>query len=392
MERTPEILLVDDEADFRRPLVKRLTKRGFSIREAGDGREALAVLDQARSDVVVMDVKMPVMDGLTALARIKSAWPETEVILLTGHATTQDGVEGIKAGAFDYLSKPLELDHLAGKITQAWEKIVRTEEKKREQEFRAKMEQRMIATERLASLGTLATGVAHEINNPLAVISESAGWLKTRLGKETALPDEARDKFLYGLNKIESSVERAKRITHQLLGFARKTDSLIKEVDLAALAAEVIDLTRKSAEDARARAELRPIDGRIDIWTDPNQLRQVLINLVTNGLQAVGPGGSVRVAVETAGSEIVITVADDGPGIPGENLDRIFEPFFSTKPPGQGTGLGLSVSRGIVEKMGGRIEVESRLGNGATFRVILPIKPINNPDQAGAPVGNSLGS
>ena len=370
------VLLVDDEADFRSPISRRLTRRGFLVSEAADGLEALGSLQNEPADVVVMDVKMPVMDGLEALPRIKAEHPKTEVILLTGQASAADGVTGMRSGAFDYLSKPVELEHLAGKISQAYDKIRREHEQTREAEFRAAMETRMGSAERLASLGTLAAGVAHEINNPLAIISESTGWLKSRMARETCLPPELLDRVNLALGKIENSVERAKRITHQLLSFARQTEAMVEEFDLAEVAAEVVELTKKTAASADAGVSLSTVAEVTSIWSDPYQLRQVLINLVTNGLQAAPTGGQVEIRIDGDRDQAVIIVEDNGPGIPRENLERIFEPFFSTKAPGQGTGLGLSVSRGIVEKLGGRIEVQSRLGQGAAFRITIPRRPV----------------
>jgi signal transduction histidine kinase len=366
------LLLVDDERDFRGTLTRRLGKRGILPTEAGSGEECLAVLEEQPVDVVVLDVKMPGMDGIETLRRIKERYPKTEVILLTGHATTCDGVEGIKSGAFDYLSKPVALDHLVRKIRQAHEKITREEEKKKEAEFRAKMEQQMIAAERLASLGTLAVGVAHEINNPLAIINDSVGWMRLLLKRQELEHMPVKQDFDKGLEKIERSVERAKNITHHLLGFVRKSDAVTVKVDLAQLVDEAVQLVRKEAEDKQIEI-VQESDPSLDmIWSDPYQLRQVLINLLTNALHATGAGGNISIGLDNVGKETVLTVRDTGRGIPRENLARIFEPFFSTKPPGEGTGLGLFVSRGIIEKLGGTIEVESQLGRGTTFRVKLP--------------------
>jgi two-component system NtrC family sensor kinase len=366
------LLLVDDEEQFRRTIAKRLKLRGIDPEQSASGEECLSFLEKKTMDVVVLDVKMPGMSGIETLHHIKKKYPKTEVILLTGHATTQDGVEGIKAGAFDYLSKPIELDHLLEKVKHAYDKIRRKEEKLREAEFRKRMEQQMIATERLASLGTLAAGVAHEINNPLAIIKESAGWMKQILKKQELSEIPRRNDLDMALDKIEKGVERAKRITLQLLGFARKDDSVMAEVNLKKLADEAVQLVKREAADRDIEIVQEMDIPENIIWSDPYQLRQVILNLLTNAIHATGSGGSVTIKSEAIADEVALTIQDTGQGIPKENLERIFEPFFSTKPPGEGTGLGLFVARGIIEKLGGKIEVESRLGQGAAFCIRLP--------------------
>ena len=366
------LLLVDDEADFRETLIKRLKKRGIGPREAGSGEECLTALEAESADVVVLDVKMPGMNGIETLRRIKKQYPRTEVIMLTGHATTQDGVDGIKQGAFDYLTKPIELDHLMGKIRQAHDKILREEEKRREAEFRARMEQQMIATERLASLGTLAAGVAHEINNPLAIIKESAGWMAAILAKDELADMPRKGDFRLALDKIEKGVERARKITHQLLGSVKQTDSVMVAVDIRELGSEAEELIRKEADDKGVEIRKAFDESIHTLWTDPYKVRQVLINLLTNAVHATQAGGRATLSAKPVGQGVSITIQDTGQGIPRENLDKIFEPFFSTKPPGEGTGLGLFVSRSIVQKLGGTLTVESQLGHGSRFTVWLP--------------------
>jgi len=366
------LLLVDDEDDFRQTLAKRLTKKGITPEQAENGQKALSILENKRMDVVVLDVKMPGMDGIEVLHHIKKKYPKTEVIFLTGHAATQDGVKGIKTGAFDYLSKPIEFEHLFGKIKQAYEKIEREEEKLKEAKFREHMEMQMLTTEKLASLGTLAAGVAHEINNPLAIINESAGWLKLIINKEEMAQMPHKQDFEKALNKIEKGVMRAKKITHQLLGFARKDDSVFSEVNIMELVEEGINLVDREAvyKNIEIVREIAP--DKNTIWSDPSQLRQVLINLLTNAIHATNVGGRITIRLEAMDETITLIVQDTGQGIPKENLNKIFEPFFSTKPPGEGTGLGLFVTRGIVEKLGGTIEVTSKLGHGASFFITLP--------------------
>ncbi len=366
------LLLVDDETDFRRAIVRRLTKRGMTPAEAASGEECLQLLAEEPMDVVVLDVKMPGMDGIETLGRIKAKHPETEVILLTGHSTTSDGVAGIKSGAFDYLTKPIELEQLIGKIQQAHDKIRRAAEKQREAAYRARMEQQMIATERLASLGTLATGVAHEINNPLAIIKESAGWMRLILKNPQMADIPRREDFEKAIGKIENAIERARRITYQLLGSVQKQEAAVTEVHLPALVDETLELLQREIATRSVAVQRETAAGAETIWSDPYQLRQVLINLLSNAVQASAAGGRIDVRLKLQGDGIALEIADTGKGIPKENLEKIFEPFFSTKPPGQGTGLGLFVTRGIVQKLGGSITVESRLGGGACFRVVLP--------------------
>ena len=366
------LLLVDDENDFRNTLAKRLRKKGISPMQAENGEKAIAILESNRMDVVILDVKMPGKDGIEVLGHIKKEYPKTEVIFLTGHAATQDGVEGIKTGAFDYLSKPIEFEHLLGKIKQAYEKIKREEEKLKEAAFRKYMEEQMMTTERLASLGTLAAGIAHEINNPLAIINESAGWLKLILNKKEMAEMPRKQDFENALNKIEKGIDRARRITHQFLGFAKKDDSVFAEVDLEELVEEAVHLVKREATNKVIQI-VREIDPDTrTIWSDAYQFRQVLINLLTNAIHATDAGGQITIILEAAGDKVKLTVRDNGRGIPKENIKKIFEPFFSTKPPGEGTGLGLFVTRGIVEKLCGTIEVESRLGDGTSFYVNLP--------------------
>jgi len=178
--------------------------------------------------------------------------------------------------------------------------------------------------------------------------------------------------FEKALNKIEKGVMRAKRITHQLLGFVRKGDSVFSEVNIMELVEEAINLANREAvyKDIEIVREIAPDENTI--WSDPSRLRQVLINLLTNAIHATNAGGKITIRLKAMDKKITLIVQDTGHGIPKENLNKIFEPFFSTKPLGEGTGLGLFVTRGIVEKLGGTIEVTSKLGHGASFYITLP--------------------
>ena len=366
------LLLVDDEDDFRQAMAKRLVRRGLDCDQAANGNKCLSILEKKPMDVVVLDVKMPGMSGIDVLQNITGTYPKTEVILLTGHATTFDGIEGIKSGAFDYLMKPIELEHLYTKIIQAYDKIQRITAEQNEAEYRKQMERQMITTERLASLGTLAAGVAHEINNPLAIIRESAGWMQQLFARDELKNIPRHDDFTKALDKVEKSVERASRITHQLLGFVGKSEPLVSEVNLMELAEESLRLISHEIKNRHIEIvrRMEPSPGLIQ--SDPYQLRQVLLNLLTNAVHAIKSVGTITITLKDLGDSQTIMVSDTGQGIPRENLAKIFEPFFSTKPPGEGTGLGLFVTRGILEKLGGTIEVESTVGSGTSCCVRLP--------------------
>lgn len=366
------LLMVDDEAVFLSTIVNRLKKRNIFPKTAESGEACLAVMAEEPFDVVVLDIKMPGISGLDCLPQIKRNYPNTEVILLTGHASTPDGVAGIKAGAFDYLSKPVELDHLLEKIKQAYDKNQRAVEKAREAEFREKVNRQLIITERLASLGTLAMGVAHEINNPLAIIQEWAGWMKSLL--EDAGPESPHYKeFDMGLTKIESAIGRAKRITHQLLGMVQQKKDEVHEIQAADIVSDVKQLVNREARNHNVSIIVTP-DQNPRFWSDPFRIRQVLLNLVNNALQAMPEGGTITLGAVSDGKDVLIQVRDTGPGVSEENMEKIFDPFFTTKATGEGTGLGLFVSQNIMEKLGGKIEVESQPGHGSLFQIRIPIR------------------
>jgi len=373
---TLRVLILDDEDDFRAALARRMTKRGIAVDEAASGEEGLDKLEQRPADVVILDVKMPGMGGAEALRRIKDRFPATEVIMLTGHASTQDGVEGIKAGAFDYLTKPIEFEHLLTKIKQAHDRMRLLAAEKEEAEFRERMKEQMVVTERLAALGTLATGVAHEINNPLAIIRESAGWMRQILAKPEMSGIPRKPDFEKALENINKGVERARRITHQLLQVVKTQDTALAEVDLKELSEETMELVKRAALNKNLDLTLACDAKKPVIWTDAYRLRQVLLNLLTNAIHATPEGGRIATTIRITPEGAEFEVKDTGCGIPKENLAKIFEPFFSTKGAGEGTGMGLYVSRGIVEKLGGRIRVESRVGKGAAFLVSLPLRAV----------------
>ena len=238
---------------------------------------------------------------------------------------------------------------------------------------RTVMAHQVIETGRLASIGELAAGIAHEINNPVAIMVQEAGWIDDLLGEGEPCTGENLEEITRAVTQIRTQGDRCKEITYKLLSFARKTDPTIREVELNEIVAEVIGLTSQKTRYANVRIETELSPNLPPIHASPSELQQVLLNLVNNAIDAIErPGGTVTVATKMVGEEVVLEVEDTGKGIPEANLGRIFDPFFTTKPVGQGTGLGLPICYGIVEKMGGRITVESEIEKGTTFTVFIP--------------------
>ncbi|MFH1809847.1 MAG: ATP-binding protein [Pseudomonadota bacterium] len=225
---------------------------------------------------------------------------------------------------------------------------------------------------KLASIGRLAAGVAHEINNPLAIINEKAGLLQDIVSLDEGFP--RRDKILSLVDSVLGSVDRCKKVTHRLLGFAKHMDIQHEPIDLPTLLQEVVSFLEKESEYRRIEVAIVAPSVTPSIESDRGQLQQVFLNILNNAMAAVRDGGHIGLRVEAASDgQLQVTIADDGIGIPRENLDRIFEPFFTTKE-GSGTGLGLSITYGIVKKLGGEILVESEVGKGTTFTILLPLQ------------------
>ncbi|HSO18479.1 MAG TPA: ATP-binding protein [Desulfosarcina sp.] len=231
----------------------------------------------------------------------------------------------------------------------------------------------LIQQDKLAALGKMAAGIAHEINNPLAVIGEKAGWMEDLLAEEEFKDSPNYKEFAASIGKIEEHVDRARKITHSMLGFARRMEPRLDDVEINRVLDQTIDILSNHArindiEIKKHFTERLPV-----IASDQSQLQQVFMNLINNAIDAIGSDGSVDITTRLDKESISISIHDDGPGIPAALQRKIFDPFFTTKHDGKGTGLGLSISYSIIEKLGGRIAVESREGEGTTFTVTLPV-------------------
>ena len=234
------------------------------------------------------------------------------------------------------------------------------------------MNEQVIEAGKLASVGELAAGIAHEINNPVAIMVEEAGWIEDLLAEEDLRDSGNAEEFQRALKQIKTQGVRCKEITHKLLSFARKTDPKLKMLSLNDLITEVVGLSEQSAKYSNVKIEMNLAENLPVISVSPSEMQQVLLNLINNAIDAMDKGGKIEITTRADGRYVVVDVADTGHGIPQANLQRIFDPFYTTKPVGKGTGLGLSICYGIVKKMGGEISVNSAVGMGTTFHVMIP--------------------
>ena len=234
----------------------------------------------------------------------------------------------------------------------------------------------------MAALGKMAAGVAHEINNPLMLIQENAGWIRDLLADEEPAAMRNHGDILESTLKIESHVARAKGITQRMLGFGRRMNPGRVEILLNSLVEQAMEMLKTEAA-ARNIEIVKEFDPHLPvILSDQAQLEQVFINITDNAIDAIGRDGKVTVATGRCGGGVRISFKDTGPGMDEETRRHIFDPFFTTKKVGEGTGLGLSICYSILEKLGGRIEAASKPGLGAEFVITLPLEAPDNSEEA----------
>jgi PAS domain S-box-containing protein len=372
----PEVLVADDDPDVRAYMIHLLEDR-YAVTAVADGAEALAKARRRAPAVIVADIMMPNLDGLGLVAQLKAdpALRRIPVILVTARAGREAVTSGLDSGADDYLSKPFGPSELRARVRAAERQGALLEEliekhghlERTLEQLRAAQDE-LVQVGKMAAVGTLAAGVSHELNNPLATMLMAAQSLLRRLPPESPLRGMA--------STIERQALRSGRLVTLLLDFSRRRSGESERVLVEDLVGRVAELARSYVRGGNALLSVeRPAAPLPPVQASGEQIEVALLNVVKNALDATESGGEVRIALGQERREgadgVAIAVHDTGCGIPPEVLPQIFDPFFTTKPVGHGTGLGLSLTHRIIESHGGQIRVDSQPGCGTTVTLWL---------------------
>jgi signal transduction histidine kinase len=387
VKRNTTLLLVDDEKVNLVLTAQIFRNRGFRVLTASNGADALALARKELPEIVLLDYFMPGKDGFSTLTELKLNHPDIYVIILTGKGSEEIAVTLMKAGASDYVLKPFlnqdlvervekvlkvreveirnrelvqERDRLLGEI-ESWNRMLEMRVAEKTMELQ-KVQEEIVQTEKMSTLGYISAGMAHEIRNPLNSIGLYVQLLKG------GLDDPERYEFL---DKIEMEVRRIDGILRKLMDAVKRPRYHLQQVSIPRVIDSLLELFQSRAKMHGIRIERDYRATPPQILADATEIEQIFSNLFANSIEEMAEGGVLTIVLEQREDTVHIEVTDTGKGIPHEDLQRIFDPFFTTK--NTGTGLGLSVVLRIIRTYNGKIEVKSLLGKGTTFSVSLPL-------------------
>jgi signal transduction histidine kinase/GGDEF domain-containing protein len=369
------ILVVDDEKPIRDFLLEALTRLGgFNVELAENGEEALKKMEKENFDLVLTDMKMPKMDGLQLISQIAESKPETLMVLLTGYGSIDSALEAMRRGASDYLSKPINLDEMLMRIRKVLEERQRFISLK---DYATELERANQELKKIDEIKSEFVSVAsHELRTPLASIKNV---VQLMLQEKTGEINENQKKFL---SMAERNIKRLTNILNNLLDLSRiesgKIDLNFEEMDIRNSIEFILSSLQPQADEKSIEFETEILEGLPDVYGDREKVEQILMNLVGNAIKFTSEGGIISILAkpfEDDENMVVISVKDSGIGIPEDQLEKIFEKFHqvedSLRRSIAGTGLGLTITKGLVEALYGKIWVESEIGKGSIFSFTL---------------------
>jgi len=394
----PIILVVDDEESVRQSFDV-IFRDDYEVLTVPDGERALAKVQDLMPNLMFLDIRMPGMGGLEVLAEVRRIDEDLEVVVVTAVSDVATAIEAMKLGAFSYIIKPFDVNAIQQIASRALLKHrinlenrrflesltqenvrLRTQGKRLKRRLQAtshelhEMREGLAHASKLAALGETAAAIAHEIRNPLTVISAYIQLTRQHVPSNT--------KVLGHLDRVEREIQRLNRVAQHLMSYSSRSNPAWTKVPVNALVEDTLWLIRPRAHAQHVEVMTDYDASSPAVQGDRDQLTQVLLNLLVNACQAMPDGGRIQITTGVKGegdeAQVTIQIADTGCGIPEEHLPNIFQPFFTTKGK-DGTGLGLAISSRIARDHHGTIDVQSEVGRGSVFLIALPSAP---PDSA----------
>jgi len=378
MER--KLLLVDDEEGIRKVLGISLRDAGYDVLTAKSGEEAFELFQDADPPIVLTDIKMPGMDGISLLRNIKQVSPETEVIMITGHGDMELAIESLKHEATDFITKPIHDDILEFALKRAEEKI---NLRKKVKEYTENLEilvrektRQLVEAEKLAAVGQTVAGLAHAIKNISGGLRGGAYVLEKGI-------ELKNDKYLHqGWDMIKNNVTRIKDLSLDLLNYAKEREPNYEKYNPNLLQQEVYEWIRPIAEEKGIDIELDLEESIPDVLLDREAMHRSLLNLALNAIDAcleksydAGRGKIIMRTARPEGWAVEFQIIDNGCGMDKDTKEKVFQCFFSTKG-SKGTGLGLMITKKIIAEHGGVIDLQSEEKKGTRFIIRLPEKDL----------------
>ncbi len=350
-----KVLVADDEEVIRELLDKLLTVHGYSVTTAVDGLDVLDKIRDNDFNILILDLKMPAMDGMEVLHRIKEMEKELIIIIITGYATIATAKEAMKMGCFDYITKPFDAEHIEIIIKRAIEMQSLAMKKK-------KLQEQLQITEKLSALAQMGTGVAHEVNTVLTSIKLFLEMLQPKLSPIK----EGRN-----IGLLLEEIERAENLIKEFLKFSKPDKTEFFATDINGVIKRGLELLKYRLKKQKIKVLNKSIRNMPKILCDPAKMEEVFLNVFSNSIDAMSEGGKLTIESSVDGNIATMTVSDTGSGVSPENIAKLCNPFFSTKP--HGTGLGLSIAYRIIGDHNGTITITSKKNRGTTVKVDLPI-------------------
>ncbi|MGK5089396.1 response regulator [Bdellovibrionota bacterium FG-2] len=366
-----KILVIDDEETIREGLAKLLKLDGYEVLTAVDGPHGLEAFDRFDPNIVLTDIKMPHMDGIEVLKRIREKSQQTGVILITGHGDRDLAIRALRDGAFDFFNKPVDFDKLSHLIKRKLE----AQELDRERE---RLQVQLFQSSKLATIGTLAGGVAYELNSPLAVVVAYVDEVRAMI-EDRQVGSKKVEELAANLGMIGKSAARMQAIVKHLLTYSRQSDALdFRDINLNDAISNAFMFFHKSFQKGMISEVFSLAEDLPHVWGDLGKLESVFVSLFTNSRDAFETITDKRekcVTISTSrhsNGGVMVVYKDNAGGMSAEIVQKIFEPFLGTKKAGKGAGVGMAVTNGVVGAHKGTIALESEMGQGTQFTLTFP--------------------